>query len=136
MGRKKSKSKKQKIETSKIIAFISSVCFIVSLLYSMSMFAYATIGDKVCDVTFLITLDTITGATWGVATATYYNKTRHENAYKLQWVTLKMKYLLLKDIGLLDSCRVQQELESELSTIKSDLDNEKTMSNQEITYNG
>lgn len=125
-----------KIETSKIIAFMSGISFIVALFYSMLVFGCAVATDKSCDYAFLITLISVTGAAWAVATTTYYNKSRHENAYKLQWVTLKMKYLLLKDIELLDSYRVQQELENELSSIKSSLDNEKTMSNQEITYNG
>ena len=137
MAKKNKKNiKTNKVETSKVIAFMSGVSFIVALSYSMLVFALATALDRTCDGAFLITLISVTGAAWAVATTTYYNKSRHENAYKLQWVTLKMKYLLLKDISLLDDYRVQQELGDELVKITTDLDNEKTMSNQEITYNG
>ena len=63
-------------------------------------------------------------------------RSRYENIIKLQKSTLKTKYLILKDINALDEMRVQTELENELFKIESDIDNEKTMSNQEIIYNG
>lgn len=127
---------KKKLETSKKLAWLSGMCFVVALLYSIGIFTYSVVCDKLCDFTMLITLITVTGAAFGVTCTMYYNKARYENIIKLQKSTLKTKYLILKDINALDEMRVQTELENELFKIESDIDNEKTMSNQEITYNG
>lgn len=127
---------KKKIETSKKLAWFSGICFAIALIYSMSMFIHCTTTDKICDYTMLITLITVTGAVFGTTTAFYYSKARFENAMKLQTASLKSRYLILKDINLLDEYRTQTELENELSKIECSIDNEKTMANQEITYNG
>jgi hypothetical protein len=135
-GDNKSNKNNTKVPTSKKIAFLSGACFVVVLIYGMVTHAYSMLTGAICDSTLLITLITITGAVFGTTAATYYNKSRYENVNKIQGSFLKVKYLLLKDIQLLDEYRVQQELESALSQIESSLDNEKTMANQEITYNG
>ena len=127
---------KKKLETSKKLAWLSGMCFVVALLYGIGIFTYSVVYDKLCDFTMLITMITVTGAAFGVTCTMYYNKARYENIVKLQKSTLKTKYLILKDINALDEMRVQTELENELFQIESDIDNEKTMSNQEITYNG
>ena len=124
------------METSKKLAWFSGLCFVAAMLYSMLIFTYGIIMNGMCDATFIVTLVTVTGAVFGVTVAFYYNKSRFENIIKLQKSTLKSKYLILKDVNVLDECRVQMELENELSKIESDIENEKTISNQEITYNG
>ena len=134
--KQKSKAPKQKMETSKKLAWFSGICFAISILYSMLIFTYATIVGIVFDFTLPITLITSTGAVFGVTVAFYYNKSRFENIIKLQKSTLKSKYLILKDVGALDEYRIQIELDNELSKIESDIDNEKITTNQEITYNG
>ena len=127
---------RKRIETSKKLAWASVICFVIAIVYSVLIFTYSVIANKICDFTMLITLITVTGAAFGTTTAFYYNKSRFENIIKLQKSSLKSKYLILKDVNVLDDTRVQIELENELAKIESDIDNEKTMSNQEITYNG
>lgn len=127
---------RKRIETSKKLAWASVICFVIAIVYSVLIFTYSVIANKICDFTMLITLITVTGAAFGTTTAFYYSKSRFENIIKLQKSSLKSKYLILKDVNVLDDTRVQIELENELAKIESDIDNEKTMSNQEITYNG
>lgn len=126
---------KKKLETSKKLAWLSGMCFVVALLYGIGIFTYSVVYDKLCDFTMLITMITVTGAAFGVTCTMYYNKARYENIIKLQKSTLKTKYLILKDINALDEMRVQSELENELSKIECDIDNEKSSTNQEIVYN-
>ena len=126
---------KKKLETSKKLAWLSGMCFVVALLYGIGIFTYSVVYDKLCDFTMLITMITVTGAAFGVTCTMYYNKARYENIIKLQKSTLKTKYLILKDINALDEMRVQTELENELSKIECDIDNEKSSTNQEIIYN-
>lgn len=135
MTRKKLRYKTHKIETSKKLAWFSGICFAIAIIYSITIFTYCTLQDRVCDFTILITLITVTGAAFGTTTAFYYNKSRFENIIKLQCSALKSKYLILKDVDLLDKFRLQTEIENELSKIDSVIDNEKTMSNKEATYN-
>jgi hypothetical protein len=66
----------------------------------------------------------------------YSNKSRYENVVKLQAGYLKVKYTLLKEMGVLDYSRAVQEIEDEFIDAEADFDNEKSMANQEITYNG
>lgn len=129
-------SQRKRIETSKKLAWFSGVCFAVAIFYSILIFTYSITHELVCDSSFLITLLSATGAVFGVTMVTYSNKARFENVIKLQKSTLKTKYLILKDINTLDENRIQSELENELSKIECDIDNEKSMSNQEIAYNG
>ena len=128
--------KKEKVQTSKKLAWLSGICFIIVLIYSIVVFTYSTLYDKLYDFTMLITLITVTGAVFGTTCAMYYNKSRCENSYKIRRSYLKSKYLILKDIDALDELRIQSEIENELSKIECDLDNEESLSNQEITYNG
>lgn len=127
---------KKKIENSKKLAWFSGVCFVISLIYSMLAYTYSILFNQMCDYSILITLITTTGAVFGVTMVTYGNKSRFENVIKLQNSGLKLKYLILKDIRVLDEHRIQSELDNELSRIEADFENEKSMSNQEITYNG
>lgn len=121
---------KQKVETSKKLAWFSGICFAVAVIYSMVM------ANKISDPAMLITLITVTGAVFGVVMATYSNKTRYENTTKIQQGFLREKYAILKEIGVLDKTRAVQEIEDEFNEIEMDYDNEKSMANQEITYNG
>jgi len=123
---------KKKIETSKKIAWFSGICFAASLIYSMFIYSYGVIYDKMCDFTFLITLISVTGSAFATTSAFYYNKARHENVIKIQKYILKIKYLILKSIGLLDDYRVQAELDSELSKIDISIENEVCETNQNI----
>lgn len=125
----------KKVQTSKKLAWMSGICFVVVLIYSMSMFTYSLLHNISCDFAILITLITTTGAVFGTTTAFYYNKSRRENTVKLQRSFLKSKYLILKDINALDEYRIKSEIETELSKIDCGLEEEMNMSNQEVTYN-
>ena len=123
-------SPKQKMETSKKLAWFSGICFAIAILYSM------LVASTTSDYAMLITLITVTGAVFGVTMATYMNKGRYENTVKIQKGFLREKYTILKDLGVLDNSRAIQEMEEEFAEIENDFDNEKSMANQEITYNG
>lgn len=125
---------KNKMETSKKLAWFSGSCFAVVILYSIIIFAYSTITDKVCDFTVLITLLTVTGGVFGVTMATYANKSRYENVVKIQQGYMKEKYTILKELGVLDTGRAIEEIEYTFSDIESDFNNEKSNINQEINY--
>lgn len=127
---------KNKIETSKKLAWFSGVCFALAILYSSVMFTYGTLYDKMIDCTMLITLITATAGVFSVTMVSYMNKGRYENTVKIQRSFLKEKYTILKKLGVLDNFRAVQEIEDELTEIENDFDNEKSMANQEITYNG
>lgn len=126
---------KKTMETSKKLAWVSGVCFVVILLYSMFMFTYSVINETLCDFAILITLITTSGAVFGTTTAFYYNKSRRENTVKLQRSFLKSKYLILKDINALDEYRIKSEIETELSKIDCGLEEEMNVADQEVTYN-
>ena len=126
----------KKIQTSKKLAWFSGACFAIAILYSVFIFTYGTLQDKMIDSTIPITLITTTGAVFGVVMATYSNKSRYENVMKIQQGFLREKYNILKELRVLDNFRAVQEIENELMKIESDFDNEKSMANQEITYNG
>lgn len=124
------------METSKKLAWLSGVCFVAVLVYSMIVFGYSIRNDIMVDYTILVTLITVTGGAFGATCAFYYNKARTENTIKLQTSSLKTRYLILKDIGVLNEYRAQTELDNELSELEAIIDNELSISNQEITYNG
>ncbi len=128
-------SKKMKIQTSKKLAVFSCICFAIAIVFSIIIFTYCVIHDKMPDMTVLITLITITGAAFGITMATYSNKSRYENVIKEQRATLKAKYLILKDVGSLDEMRLQMEIEEELAKIETDAEIEKSSANQDVTYN-
>ena len=125
-----SNAPKPKMETSKKLAWFSGICFAVAILYSMLE------APTMSDYTMVITLITVTGAVFGVTMATYMNKGRYENTVKIQKGFLREKYTILKELGVLDNARAIQDIEEEFIEIETDFDNEKSMANQEITYNG
>jgi hypothetical protein len=125
---------KKKMECSKKLAWFSGICFAFAILYSMATFTYGILMGTECDFAVLITLDTVTGAVFGVTMATYANKSRYENVVKIQQGYLKEKYTILKEMGVLDGERAIQEIEEEFTDMETDFDNEKSMANQEITY--
>jgi hypothetical protein len=127
--------KKMKTQTSKKLAVFSCICFAIAIVFSIIIFTYCVIYDKMPDMTVLITLITITGAAFGITMATYSNKSRYENVIKEQRATLKAKYLILKDVGALDEMRLQMEIEEELAKIETDAEIEKSSANQDVTYN-
>lgn len=126
---------KKKAETSKKLAWFSGICFAVAIVYSIAIFTYSIIYDKMCDVTLPVTLLTVTGAVFGTTCAFYYNKSKGENLFKIRRSFLKIKYLILKAIGVLDEMRVQSEIENELSKIDMDFDMEEEKTKEDITYN-
>lgn len=126
----------KKIETSKKLAWFSGICFAIAILYGIFIFTYGTIQDKMIDSTMPITLITATASVFGVTMVSYMNKSRYENTVKIQRGFLREKYTILKELGVLDKDRAIQEIEEELTEIESDFDNEKSMANQETTYNG
>ena len=126
----------RKMETSKKLAWLSGVCFIVALVYSIGIFTYSVMNDVSCDFSMLITLITVTGATFGVTCSMYYNKARFENTIKIQQSYLREKYTILKEIGALDCDRAVEEIEEEFTEIEEDADNEADLANQEIAYDG
>ena len=128
--------KKNKIETSKKLAWFSGICFAIAVVYSILIFTYGSLYDKMVDYAMVITLISATAAVFGVTMASYMNKGRYENTVKIQKSFLKEKYSILQNIGVLDNSRAIQEIEDELTEIEADFDNEKSMANQEITYNG
>lgn len=139
--KKKKKGKKtmkltNKIETSKKLAWFSGICFAIAILYSIFIFTYGTIQDKMIDGALPITLVTATAAVFGVTMASYMNKSRYENTVKIQRGYVKEKYTILQALGVLDYDRAVQEIEEEFIEIEADFDNEKSMANQEVTYNG
>ena len=126
----------KKIETSKKLAYLSGICFVVALVYSIGIFTYSVMNDVPCDFSMLITLITVTGATFGVTCSMYYNKARFENTIKIQQSYLREKYTILKEIGALDCDRAVAEIEEEFTEIEEDADNEADLANEDITYNG
>lgn len=126
----------KKIETSKKLAYLSGICFVIALVYSMCVFTYSVMNDVSCDFSMLITIITVTGATFGVTCSMYYNKARFENTIKIQQSYLREKYTILKEIGALDCDRAVAEIEEEFAEIEEDTDNEADLANEEITYNG
>lgn len=126
----------RKMETSKKLAWLSGTCFVVALAYCIGVFTYSVLNDIPCDFTMLITLITVTGATFAIVMTMYANKARYENVVKIQQSYLREKYTILKEIGALDYNRAVEEIEEEFTEIEEDADNEADLANQEITYDG
>lgn len=127
---------KQKMETSKKLAWFAGSCFALAVMYSVLIFTYGVYVGTMCDFTLPITLVTVTGAVFGVTMVAYNSKSRYENVTKIQKDFLREKYTILKDIGVLNYDRAVMEIEEEFADIEVNADNEKSMANQEITYNG
>jgi hypothetical protein len=126
----------KKVQTSKRLAWFSGICFAIAVIYSVLIFAYGMYVDSMCDFTLPITLLTVTGAVFGVTMVAYNSKSRYENVTKIQKDFLREKYSILKEIGVLDYDRAITEIEEEFADIEANADNERSMANQEITYNG
>ena len=127
---------KQKMETSKKLAWFSGTCFAIAVIYSVLIFTYGAYVGTMCDFTLPITLLTVTGAVFGVTMVAYNSKSRYENVTKIEKEFLREKYTILKDIGVLNYDRAVMEIEEELAEMEANADNEKSLANQEITYNG
>ena len=127
---------KDKIETSKKLAWFSGICFAIAVIYSVLIFAYGVYTGTMCDFTLPVTLISVTGAVFGVTMVAYMNKGRYENTVKIQRSFLREKYTILKELGVLDNSRAINEIEEELIEMETNFDNEKSMANQEIAYNG
>ena len=134
--KKKKKGLKPKMETSKKLAWFSGICFALSVLYSIVIFTIGVCTNTACDFTLPITLVSVTGAAFGVVMVMYSNKSRYENVIKIQQGFLREKLTILKELGVLNNNRAVQEVEDVLTDIETDCNNEKSMANQEITYNG
>lgn len=133
---KNKKETKKKMETSKKLAWFSGICFAIAVIYSVVIFTYGIITGSMCDFTLPVTLITVTGAAFGVTMVAYANKARFENVIKVQQSYLTEKYTILKNMGVLDYDRAVMEIEEEFAEIEANADNEKSMANQEINYNG
>jgi hypothetical protein len=127
---------KKKMQTSKKLAWFSGICFAIAVLYGVLIFAYGIYNETMCDFTLPITLMTVTGAVFGVTMVAYNSKSRYENVTKIQKDYLREKYTILKELGVLDNSRAISEIEEEFTEIEDNADNEKSLANQEITYNG
>lgn len=127
---------KNKIETSKKLAWFSGICFAVVVIYGILIFTYGVYTNTMCDFTLPITLMTVTGAVFGVTMVAYNSKSRYENVTRIQQNYLREKYTILKELGVLDSIRATSEIEDEFTEMEDNADNEKNLANQEITYNG
>lgn len=118
------------------LAWFSGVCFAIAIVYSMLIFTFGIFAGSMCDFAMLITLITVTGAVFSVTMVSYGNKSRYENVTKIQQGFLREKFSILKELGVLDNDRAIQEIEDEFNEIEHDADNERSIANQEITYNG
>jgi hypothetical protein len=126
----------KKIETSKKLAWFSGICFAIAVVYSVLIFTYGIMTSTMCDFVLPVTLMTVTGAVFGVTMVAYNSKSRYENVTKIQQNYLREKYTILKELGVLDCDRAISEIEDEFTEMEDNADNEKNLSNQEITYNG
>ncbi len=127
---------KKKMETSKKLSWFSGICFAIAVVYSVLIFTYGVMTATMCDFVLPITLITVTGAVFGVTMVAYASKARFENVIKVQQSYLTEKYTILKNMGVLDYDRAVMEIEEEFAEIEANADNEKSMANQEINYNG
>ena len=125
-----------KMTNSQKLAWFSGTCFAIAVVYSVLIFTYGIIVGTMCDFVLPVTLISVTGTVFGVTMVAYASKSRFENVIKIQMTYLKEKYTILKELGVLDSCRAVSEIEDEFADMEDNADNEKNLANQEITYNG
>ena len=125
-----------KMTNSQKLAWFSGVCFAVAIIYSILIFTYGVFSESMCDFAMLITLITVTGAVFSVTMVSYASKSRYENVTRIEQGFLREKFAILKELGVLDNNRAIQEIEDEFTEMDNHADNEKSMANQEITYNG
>lgn len=127
---------KNKMETSKKLAWFSGICFAIAVIYSVIIFTYGIYTGAMCDFVLPVTLMTVTGAVFGVTMVAYNSKSRYENVTRIQQNYLREKYTILKELGVLNYDRAITEIEEEFIEMEENADNEKNLANQEITYNG
>lgn len=125
---------KKKMEASKKILLFTGICFSVVIMFIIAICVLSIVFNVGIDYTVLITLITVVGGAFGTSAAFYYNKAKAENIYKIKSSYLKVKYLILKDIGSLDESTIQTELQTELDKIECVLDEEESSLSNEITY--
>ena len=123
---KKEKTKK-KIETSKKFAWVSTICFVISLLYVFVMFTYCVITEKAVDFVVFATIITVAGAAFGTTMCFYFNMNKAKNLYLIK--------IGLDKIGKLDDERKDGEIEFELSKIEADFEMEEDKTKEDVTYN-
>ena len=123
-----------KIETSKKLAWLAGICFLSTIIYSILIFTYSVVTDKACDFTMIITLITITGATFGTTCAFYYNKSKSENLFKMKRSFLKYKYQILSEMHIMTDEYAQSEIETEVNKIECDFDETEDAVEEDITY--
>ena len=125
---------KKQVETSKKLAWFSGVCFAAVLIYGIVVFSYVVLTSKQYDFSVIISLVTTSGAVFGATCVFYYNKSKSENLFKIKRSFLKLKYLILKNIDLLDTDRVKKEIEHEFSVIEDDFDDIEKKTKEDIAY--
>ena len=114
---------KQKMETSKKLLLVTGLIFAFVVFVCLCIFVYCTLNYVSFDWTGIVTLLTVAGSVFGTTIATYSNKAKLENVYKIKRSFLREKYEILKELGMLDQCRVQMEIESEISQIDYQIEN-------------
>lgn len=119
------------MEFSKKIVIATGVIFSFVVVICLGIFVYCTVSGTVYDWSGIVTLLSVSGAVFGTSSACYYNKSRHDNVYKLRKLMLREKYTILQEIGALDVERARTEIESEIERIDSGLDTAET---DEVTY--
>ena len=125
---------KPQMETSKKLAWLAGICFLASVIYSILIFTYSVITDKMCDFAILITLLTVTGAAFGTTCAFYYNKAKGENLFKLKRSFLEYKYQILQEMNAMTEEYMQEEIEEEVNKIECDFDEQEDSIEEEITH--
>jgi hypothetical protein len=119
------------MEFSKKIILATGIIFSLVVAVCLGIFVCCTVSGVAYDWSGIVTLLGVSGGVFGTAAAFYYNKAKAENTYKLRKSFLREKYTLLSELGMLDSMRVQSEIDTEINNIESGLDSAEA---EEITY--
>lgn len=122
------------METSKKLILVTGLIFAVVVVVCLGIFVYCTLYSAMFDWTGIVTLLTVTGSVFGTAIATYENKAKIENVYKIKRSFLREKYEILKELGMLDQSRAQLEIEGEISQFDYQIDNMESESLTDVTH--
>ena len=122
------------MEFSKKIVIATGVVFGLVIAVCMCIFVYCTIFNIMYDWTGIVALLTVSGSVFGTTIAVYMSKAKFENVHKIKRSFLRRKYEILKDIGVLDITRAQNEIDEEIHHIDSYLDSAEEESLTEINY--
>lgn len=106
----------KKIETSKIILFIAGLIFIVALIsipilqikFNIDVASYST--QYICS----------TGAIFGCAIASYYNKAKLENGFKIKQSMIEWEYNFKRENGLLT--QLNDEISNQVDSVTNIVD--------------